>query len=74
MKNWSTDKIIGAGLITVLLILVFGSVIIFLCSGRFMNLDIVATIATGLIGYMKGSSEKKDGDKNDSGKNSGEKI
>ena len=70
MKNWSTDKIIGAGLIMILLILVFGSVIIFLCSGRLMYLDIVATIATGLIGYMKGSSnEKKDDDKNDSSKN-----
>ena len=53
----------------ILLLLSFGSVIIFLCSGRLMYLDIVATIATGLIGYMKGSSEKKDGDKNDSGKN-----
>lgn len=70
MKNWNTDKIIGAGLITVLLILVTGSVITFLCSGKFMNLDVVATIATGLIGYMKGSSnEKKDGDKIDSSKN-----
>lgn len=74
MKNWNADKIIGAGLIAVLLILVFGSVIIFLCSGRLMYLDIVATIATGLIGYMKGSSDKKEEYKNDSGKHCGEKI
>lgn len=72
-KNWNTDKIIGTGLILVLSLLVVGSVVIVLCTGKLFDLSIVATIATGLIGYMKGSSndkEKKDGDSNDSGKHS----
>lgn len=68
MKNWNTDKIIGAGLILVLLFLIVGSILTLLFTGKLLDIGVVATIATGLIGYMKGSSEKsekKDGEKND---------
>ena len=40
MRNWNTDKIIGAGLILVLLILVIGNIIITLYTGKFPTKDL----------------------------------
>ncbi len=65
MKNWNTDKIIGAGLILVLLILVIGNIIITLYTGKFPTTDLPMNIVTGLAGYMGRSlleKQKKDGD------------
>ena len=52
MKNWNTDKIIGAGLILVLLVLVVGIIIITLYTGKFPATDLPTNIVTGLAGYM----------------------
>ena len=52
MKDWNTDKIIGAGLILVLLILVVGNITITLYTGKFPTSDLPMNIVTGLAGYM----------------------
>ena len=65
MKDWNTDKIIGAGLILVLLILVVGNITITLYTGKFPTSDLPMNIVTGLAGYMGRSlleKQKKDGD------------
>ena len=65
MKNWNTDKIIGAGLILVLLILVIGNIIITLYTGKFPTTDLPMNIVTGLAGYMGRSlleKQKKEDD------------
>ena len=60
MKNWNTDKIIGAGLIIVALSAVIGSVIVTLFTGTESALETCAKeIAIGLAGYMgRGGVEK----------------
>ena len=65
MKDWNTDKIIGAGLILVLLILVIGIIPITLYTGNFPPTDLPMNIVTGLAGYMGRSllgKQKKEGD------------
>ena len=65
MKDWNTDKIIGAGLILVLLILVIGIIPITLYTGNFPPTDLPMNIVTGLAGYMGRSlleNQKKEGD------------
>ena len=65
MRNWNTDKIIGAGLILVLLILVIGNIIITLYTGKFPTTDLPMNIVTGLAGYMGRSlleKQKKEDD------------
>ena len=65
MKDWNTDKIIGAGLILVLLILVVGNITITLYTGKFPTSDLPMNIVTGLAGYMGRSlleKQRKDGD------------
>ena len=52
MQNWNTDKIIGAGLILALLILIIGNIIITLHTGQFPTSDLPMNIVTGLAGYM----------------------
>ena len=77
MKNWNADKIIGAGLIAVLLILALGIVPITIYTGNYPPTDLPMAIVTGLAGYMGRSlleKQKKDGDENDSDKHRGEKI
>lgn len=65
MKDWNTDKIIGAGLILVLLILVIGIIPITLYTGNFPPTDLPMNIVTGLAGYMGRSlleKQKKEGE------------
>ena len=65
LKDWSTDKIIGTGLIAALLILVVGYILFALCTGNFPTTDLPMNIVTGLVGYMGRSLlEKKPGDNN----------
>ena len=52
MKDWNTDKIIGAGLILALLFLIVGNIIITLYTGKFPTSDLPMNIVTGLAGYM----------------------
>lgn len=52
LKNWNTDKIIGAGLILALLFLILGNITITLYTGKFPTTDLPMNIVTGLAGYM----------------------
>jgi len=52
LNDWNTDKIISAGLILALILLVIGNVIVGLYTGNFPPTDLPSNIASGLIGYM----------------------
>ncbi len=52
LATWNTDKIIGAGLIVALLLLIIGNIIITLNTGKFPTSDLPINIVTGLAGYM----------------------
>jgi len=52
LKNWNTDKIIGAGLIVALILLIVGNMVITLWTGNFPTSDLPMNIVTGLAGYM----------------------
>ena len=52
MNSWNTDKIIGAGLILALILLIIGNIIITLYTGKFPTSDLPMNIVTGLAGYM----------------------
>ena len=70
MKDWNTDKIIGAGLIIALFLYIVGFYTVIIINGTVTPLDIASNIVTGLAGYMgrslleKNKSEKKE-DEND---------
>ena len=68
LKNWNTDKIIGAGLILALLILILGNITITLYTGKCPTTDLPMNIVTGLAGYMGRSlleKQKKETEKNE---------
>ena len=48
MKDWNTDKIIGAGLVLALLILIMGNIIFAMKTGKFPTTDLPMNIVTGL--------------------------
>ena len=52
MKDWDTDKIIGAGLIVALIFYFVTVLIIAIVRGEIMPLEVASNIITGLIGYM----------------------
>ena len=52
MNSWNTDKIIGAGLIFALILLILGNIAITLYTGKFPTSDLPMNIVTGLAGYM----------------------
>lgn len=52
MKDWDTDKIIGAGLIVALIFYFTTVLIIAIVRGEIMPLEVASNIITGLIGYM----------------------
>lgn len=52
MKDWDTDKIIGAGLIVALLFYFLVVLTIAIVRGQIMPLEVAGNIITGLIGYM----------------------
>ena len=52
MKNWSTDKIIGSGLILALYISIIALIIITIFLGKMPGTDLPMAIVTGLAGYM----------------------
>ena len=52
MRNWNTDKIIGAGLILALLLKICGDIAISLINGTSPPSDLPMNIVTGLAGYM----------------------
>ena len=52
MKDWDTDKIIGAGLIVALIFYFTTVLIIAIVRGEIMPLEVAINIITGLIGYM----------------------
>lgn len=52
MKDWNTDKIVGAGLVLALLLLVIGNIIFALYTEHYPTSDIAKDIALVLGGYM----------------------
>lgn len=73
MKNWNTDKIIGAGLILALLIKIVGDIAITVINGTAPPSDLPMNIVTGLAGYMGRSLLEKSkllDDKKDNAANS----
>lgn len=52
MKNWDTDKILGAGLIVALIFYFIVVLIIALFNKELLPLDVASNIITGLIGFM----------------------
>lgn len=52
MKNWSTDKLIGVGLIIALFLYIFGFYTSILLTGTITPLDVASNIVTGICGYM----------------------
>lgn len=52
LNSWSTDKIIGAGLILALILISVGNILIALRTGTYPPTDLPMNIVTGLAGYM----------------------
>ena len=52
LNLWSTDKIIGAGLILALIFIVIGNISVALFTGVYPPTDLPMNIVTGLAGYM----------------------
>ena len=52
LDNWSTDKIIGAGLILALFLYIIGFYIAILLTGTITPIDVASNIVTGICGYM----------------------
>lgn len=52
LNLWSTDKIIGAGLILALIFIVIGNISVALFTGIYPPTDLPMNIVTGLAGYM----------------------
>ncbi len=68
LKNWNTDKIVGAGLILALILSLAFWAIVALFTGTVTALDFQTNLVTGLAGYMGRSlleKQRKDDDKSD---------
>ena len=52
MKNWSTDKIIGVGLVIALFLYIIGFFTSMILIGITAPLDVASNIVTGICGYM----------------------
>ena len=68
LKNWNTDKIVGAGLILALILSLTFWAIVALFTGIVTALDFQTNLVTGLAGYMGRSlleKQRKDDDKSD---------
>ena len=64
MFFWDTDKIIGAGLVAALLVIVIGNIAITFMTGATPSTELPGNIVTGLAGYMGRSLlEKKKNDR-----------
>ncbi|MBQ7630957.1 MAG: hypothetical protein IJS81_12230 [Selenomonadaceae bacterium] len=62
MRNWNTDKIIGAGLIVALFLKIIGDIAVALINGTSPPSDLPMNIVTGLAGYMGRSLLEKNKD------------
>lgn len=64
MRNWNTDKIVGAGLILALIFSLLGWLVISVVTGKIPALDFQTNLVTGLAGYMGRSllERKTDGE------------
>ena len=59
MRDWDTDKIIGAGLIAALIFYLSVVGVIAFFNGVVLPLDVAGNIVTGLAGYMGRSLAEK---------------
>lgn len=59
LTNVDTDKILGTGLVTALILFVVGNVILVLCGNSPLPIEFGNTIVTGLVAYMGRSLAEK---------------
>ena len=52
MRDWDTDKLLGAGLVVALLLFLFGQFVALVAGYKPLPMELAGTIVTGLIGYM----------------------
>lgn len=70
MKNWNTDRLIGAGLVAALFFIILTDTIISLMTGAVPSRELAGNIVSGLIGYIgRNFIDKKDGEENETSKN-----
>ena len=63
MKNWNTDKLVGAGLVTALFFIILTDTIISLMTSAMPSRELAGNIVSGLIGYIgRNLLDKKDGE------------
>lgn len=63
MKNWNTDKLVGAGLVTALFLIILTDTIISLMTGTLPSRELAGNIVSGLIGYIgRNLLDKKEGE------------
>ena len=54
MNDWDSDKIISAGLILALILLVIGNIAVTLYNGNYPPTDLPSNIVSGVVGYIGG--------------------
>ena len=52
MKDWNTDKLVGAGLVLALFLVILFDTVIALHSGTIPSRELAGNIVSGLIGYI----------------------
>lgn len=52
MKEWNTDKLVGAGLVLALFLVILFDTVIALHSGTIPSRELAGNIVSGLIGYI----------------------
>lgn len=63
MKDWNTDKLVGAGLVLALFFIILADTIIALKSGTIPSRELAGNIVSGLIGYIgRNLFDEKKGD------------
>lgn len=68
MNEWSTDKLVGTGLVLALFFIIFTDTVIALMSGTIPSRELAGNIVSGLIGYIgRNLLDGKKIDKNISG-------
>ena len=52
LNSWNTDKLVGAGLVLALFLVIFFDTVIAIKSGTIPSRELAGNIVSGLIGYI----------------------
>ena len=52
LSSWNTDKLVGAGLVLALFLVIFFDTVIAIKSGTIPSRELAGNIVSGLIGYI----------------------